>query len=188
MNTYPIIVFFSGTGGTLKALIEQQQHYRIIATVCNCPDAPGIEHTIAHRIPCHVIDHTRFAGRDAFEHEVMRCLGYYHYELIVLAGFMRRLGHQFVEQHPNQIINIHPALLPKYPGLHTYQRALAAGDKTHGTTVHFVTAEVDAGPVIAQATVDIAPDETIETLSAKTKAQEKILYPTVINQLAAANK
>ena len=105
-------------------------------------------------------------------------------QILVLAGFMRRLSDEFVQHYPNKIINIHPALLPKYPGLNTYQRALEAGDSEHGTTVHYVTEEIDAGPVIAQARVPIEQNDDIASLMKKTKAAEKKLYADVINQLA----
>jgi phosphoribosylglycinamide formyltransferase-1 len=185
MKQLRVVVFFSGTGSTLKALIDKQTNYKIVATVCNNPHAEGIAHTINANIPCHVIDQLRFANKIAFEQEVMRCLKFYDFEIIALAGYMHILSPEFVLQYTGRIINIHPSLLPKYPGLNTYAKALAAGDKEHGTTIHYVTAEIDAGEIIAQQQIPITPDDDITSLTNKTKAAEQALYPQILNKLAA---
>jgi phosphoribosylglycinamide formyltransferase-1 len=184
MKQLRVIVFFSGAGTTLQALIAKQENYKIIATICNNPQAQGIEHTIDANIPCHVIDQQRFANKTSFEQEVLRCLSYYEFEIIALAGYMRILSQEFVMRYTRRIINIHPSLLPKYPGLNTYTKALAAGDKEHGTTIHYVTAEVDCGEIIAQQQVAITDDDDIASLTQKTKLAEQVLYPQTLNRLA----
>ena len=185
MSKLRVVVFFSGTGSTLKALIDGGQQYEIITTICNNPDAAGIQHTIDANIPCHIIDHKKFSDKAAYEQEILRCLSFYDFDLIALAGYMRVLSPEFVEQFSNKIINIHPSLLPKYQGLNTYARALAAGEKEHGTTIHYVTAEVDAGEIIAQERVSIEDEDDAESLAAKTKAIEQVLYPQILNQYSS---
>lgn len=184
MSDFPIFVLFSGTGSTLKALIDKQQHYRIVGTLCNRPEAAGIQYAQQQNIPCHIIDHTAYPDRDSFDLAMMHCIDAYEIKLIVLAGFMRRLSNQFVQHYAHKIINIHPSLLPKYPGLHTYARALEAGDRIHGSTVHIVTNEIDSGPIIEQQSLEIAIDDNIASLMQKTKAMEQEMYPKIINQLA----
>lgn len=181
MKAYPLVVFISGAGSTLKAIIDAANNYKIVAIICNNPDALGIEHAIKANIPCHVIDHSKFADKQSFEAEIIRCLSFHDFKLIALAGFMRILSPEFVAHYPDQIINIHPSLLPKYPGLNTYHKALANNDTEHGTTIHYVSPEVDSGTIIAQEKFAISKDDDNNSLAQKTKSIEQKLYPQVLN-------
>ena len=181
MGNFSIVVLFSGTGSTFNALIKQQQHYKIVASICNRPKAAGIKLATANNIPCHIIDHTNFAMRGEFDAALCSQIASYQPDLIVLAGFMRRLGSEFINAYAKKIINIHPSLLPKYPGLNTYARVLASTDKFHGTTIHYVTAAVDQGPIIAQAKTPILATDTVESLSTRVKCIEQQMYPEIID-------
>ena len=177
-------MLISGRGTNLKAIIDAigngQVRARIEAVISNRPAAPGLDIARAAGIPTHVVDHRRFAKRDAFDQALMRQIDAYSPALVVLAGFMRILGHTFIGHYRGRLINIHPSLLPAFPGLNTHARALAAGIKHHGASVHFVTSAVDAGPVIVQAAVPVQPDDTPDTLAARVLAEEHRIYPLAI--------
>jgi len=175
-------ILFSGRGSNMAALIEAARDpafpAEIVLAVTNNPDAPGRALAEAAGIPCAALDH-RPHGRDRAAHEALidRALTEAGAELVCLAGYMRLLTPLLVDRWAGRMLNIHPSLLPAFPGLHTHARALAAGVKQHGCTVHYVTQAMDAGPIIAQAAVPVLPDDTEDTLAARVLEQEHILYP-----------
>jgi phosphoribosylglycinamide formyltransferase 1 len=161
-------VLISGRGSNLQALIEGCRRPgasgAIALVVSNVPEAGGLEHARAAGIPTRVIDHRTFGGRREFEKVLSETLEASAIDLVCLAGFMRVLSSWFVERWRDRLLNIHPSLLPAFPGLHTHERALEAGVRFHGCTVHFVRAELDAGPIVVQGTVPVRPDDTTENL------------------------
>ena len=148
------------------------------------PAAGGLATARSHGVATHVVDHRQFADRAAFDRELQTAIDSFAPDLVVLAGFMRILTPQFVAHYRNRLINIHPSLLPSFTGLHTHRRALEAGVKVHGCTVHFVDAGMDTGPIIAQSKVPILPDDTAETVHARIQQAEHGLYPAVVALLA----
>jgi len=182
-----VVVLISGNGSNLQAMIDAVKNglaINIAAVISNQPDAYGLQRASDAGIPAHVIDHRQFDSRDDFDTALQEQIDTYQPNLIVLAGFMRRLGSEFVAHYPGRMINIHPSLLPKYPGLDTHKRALEAGDRQHGASIHFVTDDLDAGPIIDQATLDIKADDTEETLKSRVQALEHQLYPEVLGWFA----
>lgn len=183
-----LVVLISGRGSNLKAIIDAiddgQVPARIDAVISNEPTAPGLNVARAAGIRTHVISHREFPDRDAFDRTLMRQIDAYSPALIVLAGFMRILGREFIAHYRGRLINIHPSLLPLFPGLNTHARALAAGARRHGASVHFVTPDVDAGPVIIQTVVPVQPNDTPATLAARVLAQEHRIYPLAIRWFA----
>ncbi|RMG53838.1 MAG: phosphoribosylglycinamide formyltransferase [Gammaproteobacteria bacterium] len=183
-----IVVLVSGSGSNLQALIdavhEGRIHGRISAVVSNNPEAYGLERARRAGIPTEVIDHRNYESREAFDRALAERIDRYHPDLVVLAGFMRILTPEFVEHYRGRMLNIHPSLLPKYRGLNTHARAIEAGDSEHGVSVHFVTPELDGGPVIAQARVPVHADDTPERLAARVLEQEHRLYPLVTSWYA----
>ncbi len=179
-----IAVLISGNGSNLQAIIDHQQKhaefYQIALVISNRPDAYGLTRAENAGIETCLIDHTRFTDRESFDHELQKAIDEKQVDLVVLAGFMRILTTGFTEHYLGKMLNIHPSLLPKYTGLNTHQRALESGDKQHGLSVHFVTPELDGGPVILQATVDIDPSDNAQSLADKVHQQEHIAYPLVI--------
>ncbi|MFT5717326.1 MAG: phosphoribosylglycinamide formyltransferase-1 [Oleiphilaceae bacterium] len=179
-----IVVLISGSGSNLQALISAVEKEEISgsikAVISNKADALGIERAKNAGIDTHIVDHKKYDNRDIFDGELMRQIEQYKPDLIILAGFMRILTESFVRRYEGKMLNIHPSLLPKYPGLNTHQRALDAGDKEHGVTVHFVTAELDSGPNIIQAKVPVLPQDTRETLAKRIQQQEHIIYPIAV--------
>ncbi|WP_242674467.1 phosphoribosylglycinamide formyltransferase [Marinobacter halodurans] len=179
-----IVVLISGTGSNLQALIESTRAPghpgRIVAVGSNRPDAAGLQRAEQAGIETFVVDHTTYRDRASFDADLLRKLEALNPDAIVLAGFMRILTEDFVRHFRGRLINIHPSLLPKYQGLNTHQRALDAGDATHGTSVHFVTEELDGGPVIARAEVPVLENDTADTLAARVKAREHVLYPIIL--------
>ncbi len=179
-----ILVLASGSGTNLQALIEASRERdfpgQIAAVGCNRPNAFALERAAKAHIETFVVDHTKYDSREAFDGALMQEIRRHNPDLVVLAGFMRILTTDFVRAFRGQLLNIHPSLLPKYTGLNTHQRALDAGDTLHGVSVHFVTEELDGGPVIAQAEVAVAPDDTAESLAEKVQEKEHILYPIVV--------
>jgi phosphoribosylglycinamide formyltransferase 1 len=159
---------------------------RPVLVLSNLPEAGGLAKARALGVPVAVVDHRPFGkDRAAFEASLIEALDQAHPDVIVLAGFMRILTPAFVAQYPGRILNIHPSLLPKYPGLHTHQRAIAAGDAQAGCTVHVVTGELDAGPILGQAAVPILPGDTPESLAARVLVEEHRLYPEVLRDFCA---
>lgn len=183
-----IVILISGRGSNMEALIGARDRgdlpVNIAAVISNRPDAKGLETAAAAGIATRCLDHKAYAGRDAFDAALAACIDEFAPDLVVLAGFMRILTPDFVRHYEGRLLNIHPSLLPSFPGLHTHQRALDAGDREHGCSVHFVTPELDGGPVIAQAVVDVRPEDTAATLADRVHAAEHRLYPAVLGWLA----
>lgn len=183
-----IVVLISGNGSNLQAIIDAIQHglaVEIRAVISNQSRAFGLERAKQAHIPTHIIEHNQFPDRAAFETALSAQINVYTPQLIVLAGFMRRLTPEFAQQYAGRMINIHPSLLPKYPGLNTHRRVLKAKDTTHGVTIHYVTADVDAGPIICQSQLTVHPDDTEESLQQRIHALEHQLYPQVLSWFAA---
>ena len=179
-----IIVLVSGNGSNLQAIINACQNNlingKIVAVISNKPDVYSLMRAKQANIPSHVINHKEFASREAFDHQLQLQIEQYQPDLIVLAGYMRILTPHFVQHYSGKMLNIHPSLLPKYPGLNTHRRAMEAGDKEHGTTVHFVTDELDGGPIILQAKVPIFDNDEEQDIVERVLAQEHQIYPLVI--------
>ncbi len=159
----------------MQALVEGG--LPVAAVISNRGDAAGLEFARSHKIPTAVIDHAKFASREAFDEALGREIERHRPRLVALAGFMRVLTPGFVARYPNRLLNIHPSLLPAFPGLDTHARALAAGVKLHGCTVHFVTAELDSGPIVIQAALRVGPQEQPAQLAARVLRQEHVIYP-----------
>lgn len=179
-----IVVLVSGNGSNLQAIIDACETSidagRVTAVFSNKATAYALERAKKAGAAGHFLDPKAFDTRDAFDHELMKQIDEYRPDVIVLAGYMRILSGEFVRHYMGRMINIHPSLLPKYPGLNTYQRAIHAGDEEHGTSVHFVTEQLDGGPVILQAKVPIFDEDNVETLTARVQTQEHKIYPLVV--------
>ena len=179
-----IVVLISGSGTNLQAIIDEVKagniQGEISAVISNRPGVKGLERAQQAGIPTEVLDHKGFPDRESFDQAMIQLIDQHEPKVIVLAGFMRILTTEFVNHYLGRLINIHPALLPKYKGLHTHQRALAAGDTEHGCTVHFVTPELDDGPNILQAQVPVLPEDDESSLSARVQQQEHIIYPLAV--------
>jgi phosphoribosylglycinamide formyltransferase-1 len=182
-----IVVLISGNGSNLQALIDASvsSNFKISAVISNKPDAFGLQRAERDNIPALVINHKDFSSREEFDLALIKAIDEITPDLIVLAGFMRILGSEFVSHFAGRIINIHPSLLPKYPGINTHQRVLEAGDKEHGVTVHFVTEDLDGGPIIAQEHVPVLKDDSVEDLAARVLEKEHIVYPKVVSWYAS---
>jgi phosphoribosylglycinamide formyltransferase 1 len=182
------IILISGNGSNLQAFIDQVEsnelNIDIVAVISNEPNAAGLERAKNANIETHAINHREFSQRELFDLELIRTIEPYDADIIVLAGFMRILSADFVNRYQGKLLNIHPSLLPKYPGINTHQRAIDNGDKLHGATVHFVVPELDAGPNIIQAQVPILVNDTPQTLAARVQAQEYIIYPIALKWFA----
>lgn len=180
-----IVVLISGNGSNLQAIIDACKQKKINATIravfSNKADAFGLERAREAGIPAHVLTADLFASREAFDRELMQEIDAYAPDVVVLAGYMRILSPAFVEHFAGRLLNIHPSLLPKYPGLHTHRQALDNGDTEHGTSVHFVTDELDGGPVILQAKVPVFAGDTEEDVTARVQTQEHAIYPLVVS-------
>ena len=184
-----VAILISGRGSNMTALIEaaKAKDYpaEIALVVSNRPDAAGLDHARSSGIPTAVIDHTKFGGgRETFEHALDRQLREQRIDLVCLAGFMRLLTPWFVNRWSGRMLNIHPSLLPQFKGLHTHRRALEAGVKRHGATVHFVVAEMDAGPIVMQDSVAVHENDTVETLAARVLELEHQIYPRALRAVA----
>ncbi len=181
MSAKSIVVLISGSGSNLQALLDhfagQPQRARISAVLSNKADAFGLERAARAGVPTHVLSHRDYADRLSFDHAMMEQIDPYQPDLVVLAGFMRILTPEFTRHYAGRLFNIHPSLLPKYKGLDTHQRALDAGDAEHGCSVHFVTEELDGGPVIIQARTAITANDTADSLAQKVHALEHQIYP-----------
>lgn len=183
----PIVVLISGNGSNLQAIIDAIQAglpARICAVISNRPQAYGLSRAREAGIPVEVIDHRDYPSREAFDQALMARIDHYQPKLVVLAGFMRILTDEFVKHYSGRMINIHPSLLPRYQGLNTHQRVLDAGDDIHGVSVHFVTPELDSGPVILQAKIPVQANDDADTLAQRIHEQEHIIYPQVIRWFA----
>lgn len=182
-----LIVLISGFGSNLQALIDSANHdpnITLSAVISDQPNAFGLERARRANISTHVLNRIDYPNRTSFETALIKILDNYQPELIALAGFMRILSPDIVSHYYGRIINIHPSLLPKHPGLNTFERALATGDKECGTSIHFVTSEVDGGPIICQSKLAISATDTAETLKQRVQKLEHHIYPTVINWFA----
>lgn len=180
-----IVILISGRGSNMEAIVRAAiAGVRIAAVISNRPDAGGLDFARAHGIPVAVVDHKAYADRPAFDAALAAEIDRHEAELVVLAGFMRVLTEDFVRRYDGRLLNIHPSLLPAFPGLHTHRQALAAGVRVHGATVHFVTAELDCGPVVIQAVVPVLPGDDEARLAARVLEQEHRIYPQAIRWFA----
>jgi phosphoribosylglycinamide formyltransferase-1 len=170
-----IVALISGRGSNLQALLDAG--LPVSAVISNRADAKGLALAAARGIPARVVEHRAFASREAFEAALGEEIDRFAPRLVALAGFMRVLTPGFVERYGNRMLNIHPSLLPAFPGLDTHARALAAGVKVHGCTVHFVTAELDHGPIVIQAALPVREEDTAASLAARVLRQEHVVYP-----------
>lgn len=173
-----IVVLISGRGSNLQALLEAG--LPVSAVISNVAGAKGLDIAAARGVATRVVEHRRYATREAFDAALAAAIDEFRPRLVALAGFMRVLTPAFVERYRGRLLNIHPSLLPALPGLHTHQRALDAGVKRHGCTVHFVTADLDHGPVVIQAEVPVRDGDTPETLAARVLRQEHLIYPRAV--------
>jgi len=184
----PLGVLISGSGTNLQAIIDaiaaQKLDAKIAIVLSNRADAYGLVRARNHGIPTEVIDHKQFPSREAYDRAVVDLLKARGVELVILAGFMRLLSPVFVKTYSNRIMNIHPALLPSFPGLHVQKKALEHGVRLSGCTVHFVNEECDEGPIIIQAVVPVFPDDSEEALAARILKQEHLIYPRAIQLYA----
>lgn len=181
-------VLISGRGSNLQALIDACSApdfpAKIVLVISDRSDAPGLEHAVRAKIPARVIAHRDFASRNAFDTALDRALKNAKVDFVCLAGFMRILGAAFIISWRDRLINIHPSLLPQFPGLDTHARALAAGVARHGCTVHFVRDEVDSGPIVVQGSVPVLPGDDPEKLAARVLAVEHRIYPLALRLIA----
>lgn len=184
-----VVILISGTGSNMQRIAELAQAGKlpihIAAIISDRADAKGLQTAAAMGLPTAAISPKQFPSRDAFDAALAELVDSQQPQLVVLAGFMRILGANFVQRFADRMLNIHPSLLPKYPGLHTHQRALEAGDVEHGCSVHFVTAELDGGPVVIQARVPVVSGDTTESLAARVLVKEHQIYPQTIGLIAA---
>ena len=180
-----IVVLISGSGTNLQALIDSIESeglpIKVCAVISNEDNVKGLDRAAEHGIPAFVVNHRAFPDRESFDERLMEIIDAQGPDLVVLAGFMRILTVGFTEHYYGRMLNIHPSLLPKYQGLHTHQRAIDAGDSEHGASIHFVTSELDGGPIAIQAKVSITPEDTPETLASKVQKQEHLIYPLAVN-------
>ena len=183
-----IVILISGRGSNMEALIAARDAgnlpVNIAAVISNRPDAQGLETAAKAGIATHYVDHKGFAGREAFDAALAECIDCFKPDLVVLAGFMRILSDGFVSHYAGRLMNIHPSLLPSFPGLHTHQRALEEGVRIHGCTVHFVTPTLDHGPVIIQAAVPVLDGDDEAALAARILVQEHKVYPQAVRWFA----
>jgi len=182
-----VVVLISGSGSNLQALIDslgEDNPARICAVISNRADAYGLTRAQNAGIATAVLDHKAFAGREAFDAALIEAIDAHQPDLVVLAGFMRILTPGFVQHYAGRLFNIHPSLLPKYKGMHTHQRALEAGDTEHGCSVHFVTEELDGGPLVVQAVVPVQPGDSAETLASRVQIGEHRIYPLAVRWFA----
>ena len=187
-DTCDVVVLLSGTGSNLQALIDSDDVKASPATlravISNRADAPGLQRAKNAGIDTRVLDHTAFEGREAFDAALIEIIDTFNPHLVVLAGFMRILSADFVRHYQGRLLNIHPSLLPKYKGLHTHQRALEAQDREHGCSVHFVTEELDGGPLVVQAVIPVESEDTPSSLAQRVHTQEHLIYPLAVRWFA----
>jgi phosphoribosylglycinamide formyltransferase-1 len=188
-NKARLVILISGRGSNMRSILDAAKagslDVDIGAVISNRPDAAGLAFAAEEGIETAVIDHKQFDSREQFDEALAAKIDAYQPDFVILAGFMRILTEGFVNHFAGRLINIHPSLLPKFKGLHTHQRAIDAGEAEHGASVHFVTAELDDGPVILQATVPVLADDNADTLAARVLEQEHLLYPAAIQKLVS---
>jgi len=186
--TCDVVVLLSGTGSNLQAMIDSfkgvDNPVRIRAVISNRADAFGLQRASDAGIEARVLDHKAFEGREAFDAALIELIDTFQPKLVVLAGFMRILSATFVRHYQGRLLNIHPSLLPLYKGLHTHQRVLEAGDSEHGCSVHFVTEELDGGPLVVQAVIPVELNDSPASLAHRVHAQEHEIYPLAIRWFA----
>lgn len=179
-----IVVLISGSGSNMQAIaescIKKEMDGEIVAVISNRPAVAGLDRAEKLGIATDIVDHTEFASREEFDVNLIRAIDEHSPDIIILAGFMRILTPDFVRRYKGKLVNIHPSLLPKYKGLNTHKRALEAGDKEHGVTVHFVSEDLDGGPNIIQAVVPVLDDDNAQTLQVRVQAQEHIIFPIAV--------
>lgn len=179
-----IVILISGRGSNMEAIVRSAQAERwparIAAVISNRADAQGLQFAAQMGIATAVVASKEYPTRDAFDAALQAQIDCFHPDLVVLAGFMRILTAPFVEHFAGRMLNIHPSLLPSFPGLATHQQALSVGVKVHGATVHFVTADLDHGPIVAQAAVPVLPEDTEQSLAGRVLTQEHIIYPRAV--------
>jgi phosphoribosylglycinamide formyltransferase 1 len=189
-----IVILISGGGSNMAAIVQAAQTERwserygarVAAVISHKADARGLLLAQAQGLPTHVLEHKLYASREAFDAALAQVIDGYAPALVVLAGFMRILTPAFVQRYEQRLVNIHPSLLPAFPGLHTHQRALDAGCQFAGATVHYVTTELDHGPILAQAVVPVLQGDTADTLAARILTQEHAIYPRAIAKLLSS--
>lgn len=179
-----IVILISGRGSNMEAIFRamhaESWPARIAAVISNRSDAQGLDFARSYGIPASTVPNAAFSSRNEFDVALAAEIDRHSPDLVVLAGFMRILTPSFVEHYSGRILNIHPSLLPSFPGLHTHRQALAAGVKVHGATVHFVTADLDHGPIVAQAVVPVLSGDSEQSLSTRVLAQEHVIYPRAV--------
>lgn len=176
-----IVILISGRGSNMEAIVRASiPGARIAAVISNRPQAAGLAFAASHGIATAVVDHKAFADRETFDVALAEAIDAHNPDLVVLAGFMRVLGEPFVRRYQGRLMNIHPSLLPAFPGLHTHRAALEAGVRVHGATVHFVTPALDCGPMVIQAVVPVLPGDDESRLSARVLVQEHRIYPQAV--------
>ena len=175
-----IVILISGRGSNMQAIIEANLPVRVAAVISNRSEAAGLAWAAKRGIATQSVDHRAYETREAFDAALAGAIETHRPDLVVLAGFMRILGDLFVARFSGRMLNIHPSLLPVFPGLHTHRRAIEEGVKVHGTTVHFVTPALDHGPIVIQAAVPVLPDDDEDSLSARVLAEEHRIYPRAV--------
>jgi len=176
-----VVILISGRGSNMEAIVRAQiAGAQIAAVISNRPDAAGLSFAAAHGIAAQIVDHKDYPSREAFDAALAAAIDAHEPDLVVLAGFMRVLTDGFVGHYAGRLLNIHPSLLPSFPGLHTHRRALEAGVRVHGTTVHFVTPTLDCGPIVIQAVVPVLPGDDEAALAARVLEQEHRIYPQAV--------
>jgi phosphoribosylglycinamide formyltransferase 1 len=179
-----IIILISGRGSNMRSIVEacaaERWPAQIVAVISNRGAADGLAFAASHAIATAIVDHRTFTTRDAFDAALAQAIDAHAPDLLVLAGFMRILGSAFVQRYEGRMLNIHPSLLPAFPGLHTHRRAIDAGCKLAGATVHFVMPELDHGPIVLQAVVPVRPDDDESRLAERVLAQEHVIYPRAV--------
>ncbi len=179
-----IVILISGRGSNMEAIVKAAQNEawpaKIAAVISNRPEAGGLDFAKSHGIETAVLDHRAYKDRTSFDAKLVELIDSYKPDLVVLAGFMRILTGDFVRHYEGRLLNIHPSLLPLFPGLHTHEQALEAGVSEHGATVHFVTEALDHGPIVIQASVPVLPGDTPDTLAKRVLKQEHVIYPRAV--------
>jgi len=182
------VILISGRGSNMRSIVEDAcsvgSPYRVAAVISNKPEAEGLTWAKAQGLVTESLDHRSFPNREAFDTALAAVVDKHQPDVVVLAGFMRILGETFVQRYEGRLLNIHPSLLPAFPGMHTHRQALQYGSKLHGCSVHFVTSKLDHGPVIVQAAVPVLPDDDEDTLAARVLAEEHRVYPLALRWLA----
>ncbi|MBL8433950.1 MAG: phosphoribosylglycinamide formyltransferase [Zoogloea sp.] len=176
-----IVILISGRGSNMEAIVRAQiPGAEVSAVIANRPDAAGLAFAVDHGIVTQVVDHKAYPSREAFDAALADAIDAYRPDLVVLAGFMRVLTDAFVARYAGRLLNIHPSLLPSFPGLHTHRKAIEAGVRVHGATVHFVTPTLDCGPVVIQAAVPVLPGDDEAALARRVLEQEHRIYPQAV--------